>query len=191
MPQMSDPNFSGTITYICEHNEHGAMGIVINRPVQFSLSELLEQLEITFEGKEQAIYAGGPVQQDRGFVLHSCEPSNAEQRVENKPDSQEDKQNKEEWESTLQITPGIKLTTSKDILKAIAEGSGPNDFLIALGYAGWGEGQLEQELAENTWLCCPASASILFCPQNDKKMELAMAILGLDASQLNGQIGHA
>jgi len=191
MPQMSDPNFSGTITYICEHNEHGAMGIVINRPVQFSLGELLEQLEINFDGKEQVIFSGGPVQQDRGFVLHTCEPHDEKMQEGNKQGSQEGNQNKEEWESTLQISPSIKLTTSKDILRAISDGSGPDNFLIALGYAGWGEGQLEQELAENTWLCCPASERILFCPQNDKKMELAMGSLGLDASQLNGQIGHA
>jgi len=170
-----DPNFCGTLTYICEHNDQGAMGIVINRPVQFDINELFEQLEIPFsEGNEplfsKKIYSGGPVQQDRGFILHSGEPR---------------------WESTLEITPSLRLTTSKDILTAIAGRSGPEKFLIALGYAGWGSGQLEQELVENTWLTCPASEDILFHSKNADKFKLAMARLGIDTNQLNGQIGHA
>lgn len=172
---MLDPNFSGTLTYICEHNEQGAMGIVINRPTELSLMDLLEQLEIASIVHDETIYVGGPVQQDRGFILHRFDEECSQL----------------EYESTLDVTSQIRLTTSKDILKAISEGTGPQDFLIALGYAGWGEGQLEQELAENTWLCCPASADILFCPKNEKKMTLAMGQLGIDTNQLNGQIGHA
>ena len=182
MPQMKDPNFSGTLTYICEHNEQGAMGIVINRPADIGLSELLAQLDIDFTGNEQTVYAGGPVEQDRGFILHGSKLEAADL---------EEASEQLAWQSSLQITDEINLTTSKDILSAIADGSGPKDYVIALGYAGWGNGQLEQELAENTWLCCPANTEILFHQNNDKKMSLAMAIIGVDPSQLNGQIGHA
>ncbi|MDX1453478.1 MAG: YqgE/AlgH family protein, partial [Oleiphilaceae bacterium] len=141
MPQLLDPNFSGTITYLCEHNEHGAMGIVINRPTELSLQDILEQLEIPLKSDDQILYAGGPVQLERGFVLHT------DQR---------------EWQSSMNITPQIRLTSSKDILSAIANGEGPEQFLIALGYAGWGAGQLEQELADNAWLTCRANQEVMF-----------------------------
>lgn len=170
MPQLMDPNFSGTITYLCEHNEHGAMGIVINRPTELSLKDILAQLDIPLESDDQILYAGGPVQLERGFVLHT---------------------DTREWQSTMQITPHIRLTTSKDILSAIASGEGPDDFLIALGYAGWGAGQLEQELADNAWLTCRANHEVLFNTPDDDKFHEAMAILGIDSAQLNGQIGHA
>jgi putative transcriptional regulator len=170
MPQMKDPNFSGTLTYICEHNEQGAMGIIINRPADFGLSDILDQLDISPINSEQAVYFGGPVQQDTGFILHDGEQT---------------------WESTIDVSSKLKLTTSKDILMAIAKDQGPKRSLIALGYAGWGGGQLEDELAENTWLCCPASDSIIFLPENDKKLSLAMKSMGIDLDQLNGQVGHA
>lgn len=170
MPQMMDPNFSGTLTYLCEHNEHGAMGIVINRPSELMLGEIFEQLNFPFVGTDHPIYAGGPVQLERGFVLHN------------------DARN---WESSVQISPGVRLTTSKDILAAIAKGEGPEDYLVALGYAGWGAGQLEQELTDNAWVVCSASEEILFHTPDSEKQRKALSMLGIDSNQLSGQIGHA
>lgn len=147
------------------------MGIVVNRPTDIVLSELFEQLEIknTIEA-DARIFAGGPVQQDRGFIFHDGEQI---------------------WDSTMGLSSGLKLTTSKDILEAIAIGEGPETYLIALGYAGWGAGQLEGELTENTWLTCPGSKEILFAKDSDKKLTMAMDVLGIKADQLSGQIGHA
>ncbi len=170
MPQLLDPNFSSTLSYICEHDEYGAMGVTINRPSKFTLRKLLEQLNIPFNGEDQLIYIGGPVQQDRGFILHT------DNRL---------------WQSTLEINDHMRLTTSKDILEAIACGKGPENYLITLGYAGWGEGQLEEELLANAWLNCPADDDILFHTKHNDKFNKAMKKLGIDSSQLNGQIGHA
>lgn len=175
MPQMLDPNFSGTLTYICEHNEHGAMGITINKPADLSLADILEQLDISLQSKDQTVYAGGPVQFERGFVLHINS---------GKPGDQQ-------WQSSLKITEDINLTSSKDVLTAIGEGRGPEKFLVALGYAGWGAGQLEQELKENIWLTCTANPSVLFDSPCNEKFKDAVAILGIATNQLNGQIGHA
>lgn len=169
-PQMVDPNFSGTLTYLCEHDEHGAMGIIVNRPTELMLGEIFEQLNFPYEGDDHAIYAGGPVQLDRGFVLHTDE---------------------RDWESSIHIADNVRLTSSKDILAAIAEGDGPKDYLVALGYAGWGAGQLEQELTDNCWLVCSASEEILFHTPDQGKQDKALSLLGIDATQLNGQIGHA
>ena len=174
MPQMLDPNFSQALLYICEHNEDGAMGIIINRPIKLGLNDILEQLDFEPSSAEQAIYWGGPVQEDRGFIIHTS-PEKADVS----------------WESTLLISEGIRLTTSKDIIKAISEDQGPDKFVIALGYAGWGEGQLEQELAENTWLSCPANLDILFDKDSSDKRQRAINGLGITEHQLNAQIGHA
>ena len=170
MPQMLDPNFSGTLTYICKHDQFGAMGIVINRPSKLSLKSLLEQMDLPLKGKDHAIYAGGPVQLERGFVLHTGE---------------------QEWQSRTAISETIRLTTSKDILAAIADNHGPDHYLIALGYAGWGAGQLEQELAENVWLCCTANEEVMFNTPDADKLNKAIALLGIDTNQLNSQVGHA
>lgn len=170
MPQLEDPNFSGALTYICEHSTQGAMGIIVNKPSGLTLEEILEQLDIPSHSNQDIVYAGGPVQMDRGFILHSSEKT---------------------WESSMQITPNCCLTTSLDILEAIASDEGPSDYLIALGYAGWGAGQLEQELAENTWLTCQADQKILFDTPNSKKLNAAMASLGVNASQLSSKMGHA
>lgn len=171
MPQMEDPNFSGTLTYMCDHNSDGAMGVVINRPTDISLAELLEQLGIKMTIKSDAlVHAGGPVQQDRGFIFHDGDQI---------------------WDSSLRLSEGLTLTTSKDILEAIAIGEGPETFLIALGYAGWGAGQLEEELTQNTWLTCPSSKEILFSADSTRKLSMAMDVLGIKADQLSGQIGHA
>ncbi|UZE96541.1 YqgE/AlgH family protein [Alkalimarinus alittae] len=170
MPRMKDPNFDGAVTYICDHNEHGAMGIVINRPMDMTLGEVLAQLDFGGEDIDSLIYAGGPVQMERGFVLHTPQG---------------------EWQSSLKISEGICLTTSRDILEALATDQGPAENLVALGYAGWGAGQLEQEIAENCWLTCPSDAAILFRTAHDKKFEAAISLLGFDPSQLSDQTGHA
>lgn len=173
MPQLADPNFFHTVTYICEHTPEGALGIVINRPMELTLGDILEHMEIEVSAPSVAatpVYMGGPVQQERGFVLHH--PVQA-------------------WESTLRITEQIGLTTSRDILRAIAGGEGPGQALIALGYAGWGAGQLERELADNAWLSGPADESILFDSPDQERWQRAAALLGVDLNLLSGDAGHA
>ena len=170
MPQMRDPNFDGTVTYICDHNEHGAMGIIINRPLELRLGDILGQLDLGGQDIDRPVYGGGPVQMERGFVLHSPQG---------------------EWDSSLQLSEGVSLTTSKDILAALASEQGPEKNLVALGYAGWGAGQLEQEIAENCWLTCPSNEEILFHTPYSKIFNTAIALLGFDLSQLSDQAGHA
>ena len=173
MPALMDPNFYHTVTYLCEHNEEGAMGIIINRPAGLKLGEVLEQIDITSVEErlvDQPVYAGGPVQPDRGFVIHP-------------PGST--------WDSTLQVNDQVSVTTSKDILQAIAEGKGPQHMLVALGYAGWGAGQLEQEMADNTWLSGPADTDIIFHCNADKRWSAAAKLLGVDLNLISGDAGHA
>lgn len=173
MPSLSDPNFHHTTTYLCEHNEEGALGIVINRPMEMQLADILDHMEITTEIEAvatQTVYMGGPVQNDRGFVLH--EP------VGN-------------WEATLQVTDSIGLTSSRDILEAIAQGRGPQHALISLGYAGWGGGQLEEELAANAWLSGPASRKVVFETPIEQRWAAAAALIGVDLNLLSGDAGHA
>lgn len=173
MPGLADPNFTHTVTYICEHNDEGAMGIVINRPMIVTLGDILEQMEVEPSKSvdiQQQVFEGGPVQTEHGFVIHS--PVGA-------------------WESSLTITPDIALTTSRDILSAIGHGEGPQHYLIALGYAGWGPGQLEEEMAQNAWLSGPASQKILFDTPLEKRWAAAAALLGVDLNLLSSDIGHA
>lgn len=173
MPSLADPNFFHSVTYICEHSAEGALGIVINRPADLTLSEVLEHMQITpasIEVGDEAVYIGGPVQPERGFVLH-------------RPPKH--------WDSTLRITPSLAVTTSKDILEAIAKGQGPERALIALGYAGWGPGQLEQEMASNAWLSGPADESIIFDISPEKRWQAAAAAMGVDLSRLCSDVGHA
>ena len=173
MPNLLDPNFFHSVTYICEHNQHGAMGIVVNQPIDLTLGDLKDQLKfesVDDAALQQPIYRGGPVENERGFVLHS--PMG-------------------EWESTLEISEDISVSTSQDIITAIAAGDGPDESLIALGYAGWGEGQLEQELVENSWLSGPADTRIIFETSIEKRWEAAARLIGIDINQLTGDIGHA
>lgn len=172
MPALEDPNFSRTVTYICEHNEEGALGIVINRPSELVLGDLLGHLEIECDSDcaRAPVHVGGPVQRERGFVLH---PSAGD------------------WEASIEIGGSISVTTSRDILEALASGGGPERFLVALGYAGWGPGQLEQEMAENAWLSGPAEASVIFDTQDDQRWRAAAALLGVDLSLLSADSGHA
>jgi len=173
MPAMADTCFSKTLTYICEHNEQGALGIVINRAVDLTLESLFDQLKIPCNNSDPKILPvlfGGPVQQDRGFVLH--QPIG-------------------DWQATLTINHELGLTTSPDILQAIANGEGPEKVLVTLGYSGWGPGQIEHELAQNDWLTVAASPSIMFDLSPDERLPAAMQMLGIDFSSLSGEVGHA
>ncbi len=173
MPGLQDSNFFHTVTYICEHNEDGAMGIILNRPTDLHLNDIVGQMDIPAAeagAGEQIIYLGGPVQTDRGFVLHT--PAR-------------------QWASTLQINPEIGVTTSRDILQAMVDGEGPEKSLVALGYAGWGPGQLEQELSANAWLSGPADQAIIFDLEPEKRWEAAARLLGVDLNLLSGETGHA
>jgi len=172
MPALADPNFSQTVTLICEHNERGALGIVVNRPSELTLADIFAQLSLASEDPglgQQTVFHGGPVQTDRGFVLHDGDA----------------------WESSLEISPSLRVTTSRDILTALARGEGPANWLVALGYAGWGAGQLEQEMVANAWLSVPAEAGIIFSTPVDQRYRAAAALLGVDLSQLSNSAGHA
>jgi putative transcriptional regulator len=173
MPNLNDPNFSHTVAYLCQHNREGALGIVINRPAEIGIREILEQLHIKpLSDKVNAIqvYSGGPVQQERGFVIHT-------------PNTR--------WDSTLVVSETIALTTSRDILEALAIGEGPDKILIALGYAGWGEGQLEKEIIDNAWLNTPFAEQILFDTPVDQRWNEAAGQIGIDIKRLTMPAGHA
>jgi putative transcriptional regulator len=173
MPTVQEGVFAGTLTYICEHNENGALGVVVNRPTSLTMGAMFEQVNIPLRQAElqsAPIYFGGPVQPERGFVLH---------------DTQRD------WESTLRINDKLSLTTSKDILEAMASGDGPRNIIVTLGYAGWDQGQLEHELTENIWLTVPASEHILFDLPPEERLAAAMALLGVDYASLSEEAGHA
>jgi putative transcriptional regulator len=183
MPSMEDPNFSRTVTIICEHNQDGAMGITINQPTTLFVDELLSNFDVTKSDSKDTedkprksihnhdpVYAGGPVQIDRGFILHDS-----------------DKQ----WESTHMIDNDLSLTTSEDILLEITQGRGPQNTLIALGYAGWGAGQLEQELSANAWLTVPYDADIIFDTPIEKRWQSAATKIGIDLHLISNQAGHA
>jgi len=173
MPSMEDPNFAKTVTLICEHNDEGAMGIVINRKTDIGLDEVYEQMKIESSAeakKDQMVHIGGPVQEQRGFILH--DGGNA-------------------YDSTMKITDDLFITTSRDILEEMAQGKGPEHSLIALGYAGWSPGQLEDEVLNNAWLTSPANNDILFEMPNDRRWEAAAKMVGVDIHQISGQAGHA
>jgi putative transcriptional regulator len=173
MPALSDPNFHHTATYICEHNDEGALGLVINRPTDLQLGEILEHMGIEATAGDisgQPVCLGGPVQNDRGFVLH---------------------QPVGDWEATLKVTELTGITSSRDILEAIARGEGPEKTFITLGYAGWGAGQLEQELAANAWLSGPADSRIVFDTPYEQRWEAAAGLIGVDIKLLSGEAGHA
>ncbi len=173
MPNLKDPNFERTVTYICTHNEKGAMGIVINKPLSIELGDIFKQLDIpvnnTIDNSKQ-IFRGGPVQANQGFILH---------------------QKSSQWDSSVVISDEMCLTTSRDILEAIAIGAGPTKSLIAFGYAGWGEGQLEQELMDIVWLSGPAALEIIFTTPFDQCWRAAADHLGIDVEKLSTDIGHA
>jgi putative transcriptional regulator len=173
MPGMLDPNFSTTVTLVCEHNDEGALGIVINRPTTLQLRELFEQLSVDdadAQAADNPVLAGGPVGMERGFVLHGPEHS---------------------YESTLEVSNEIRLTLSRDIIEALAAGRGPTQALVALGYAGWGAGQLEEEMLANSWLNVPATPDIVFDTPFAERWNTAARSLGIDISALPTDAGHA
>ena len=194
MPQMADPRFSGTVIYVCEHSPQGALGLVINRPTELTLATLFERVDIDLDSESDAtsqdqsqnhsrhpsrsaallnspVYAGGPVQTDRGFVLH--DPTDTE------------------YGSTLNVDGGLTLTTSRDVLEALAGGTGPGRVLVALGYTGWDEGQLDDEMARNAWLTVPADPNIIFDVPNEARFNAAIGLLGFNPAMLSGEAGHA
>jgi putative transcriptional regulator len=173
MPTLMDPNFYRTVTYLCAHSSEGAMGIVINRPLELHLGEVLGHMEIESSNpyvNNIPVYQGGPVQRERGFVLHH-------------PAGQ--------WDAVLQVSTEIAVATSRDILTAIARGEGPERIVVALGYAGWGAGQLERELSENAWLSGPADTRLIFDVPYQERWESAVRLLGVDLERLSGEAGHA
>ncbi len=173
MPTMQDPNFDRTVTFICQHNEEGALGIVINRVVNLTVGEILDQMRIAYgeyRDAESQVHYGGPVQSERGFILH---------------------QNLGTWDSTLPVTGEIGLTTSRDILEALAINNGPDRYLLALGYAGWGSGQLENEIKQNAWLNGPADSEIIFETPIEQRWSAAASRLGVDLNTLSPEAGHA
>ena len=179
MPGMVDPNFAGSVIYLFEHTERGAMGLVVNRPTEVDLATLFDKIELKLEIVpllDQPVYFGGPVQIERGFVLH--EP-NAELL----------------YSSSLAVPNGLTMTTSKDVLEAVAVGNGPRKFLMTLGYAGWGAGQLEEEITLNGWINVPLTreqmADIIFDTPSSQRYERTMSHLGFDPSHLSGEAGHA
>lgn len=177
MPSMDDPVFDGTVIYICEHNEHGAMGLVINRPTDMTVAELFDRIDLQLEvipnshplSKKNVLF-GGPVHSDRGFVLHA--PMG-------------------EFSSSLQVTDEISFTTSRDVLEMIASGEAPERLLLSIGYAGWDSGQLEQEISDNGWLTVLADPSVLFDTPLDERFNASMRLLGFDPLMLTSEAGHA
>jgi putative transcriptional regulator len=173
MPNMADPYFSRTLTYVCEHNDQGALGLVVNRPIDMTLQALFERLSLSLRSPELSdapIYFGGPVQTDRGFVLHEPQGS---------------------WQSTLRLREENGHNTSKDILEAVGRGQGPRRLLVTLGYAGWSPGQLEHEISQNAWLTVEARDAIIFDTPAEERLPAAMELLGLDYARLQDAAGHA
>jgi putative transcriptional regulator len=173
MPNMADPHFSRTLTYICEHNEQGALGLVVNRPIDMNLATLFERVDLELKDRRLGalpVYYGGPVQSDRGFVLHQPVGS---------------------WSSTLVVRDRIGLTTSRDILEALAMRTGPEKLLVTVGYAGWAAGQLEHEIKQNAWLTVEAREQIIFDLPAEERLVAAMGLLGIDFASLSDEAGHA
>lgn len=173
MPGLMDPNFYRTVTYVCAHSAEGAMGIVINRPANISLGEVLSQMELEARDpkiNEMPVFQGGPVHRERGFIVY---------------------QPLGHWDSMIKVSDTCGIATSRDILEAMCRGKGPEKTLVALGYAGWGAGQLEQELAENAWLSGPADENILFNLPAEERWHRAAELLGVDVGRLSSQAGHA
>jgi|TARA_B110000908_G_scaffold160346_1_gene203484 putative transcriptional regulator len=182
MPTLADSYFNKTVTYICEHNDEGAMGVIINLPVNLSLNELLTQLEeekdkghaeesnIYTDKLEQPVLSGGPLARERGFVLHSPQSG---------------------WSSSLSLSDDIMITTSKDILLSLGTKEAPECYIVTLGYAGWGPGQLEEELISNSWLTTAADADILFNTPLEQRWKKATEKLGIDIAHLSSDVGHA
>ncbi len=173
MPGMADPNFDETLILLAEHNAEGAMGLILNRTMPFDLGSLFQRIDLTLPDKQlaaQPVLSGGPVQSDRGFVLH---------------------REAGQWQATIQISRALSLTSSRDILESMAQEAGPTDVVVTLGYAGWAPGQLEAELAQNAWLSVQADANLIFDLPLEQRLGAAFGLLGVDPTLLHGAAGHA
>ncbi|MCH8181368.1 MAG: YqgE/AlgH family protein [Proteobacteria bacterium] len=177
MPGMVDDNFAGSVVYLCEHSGNGALGLVINRPTDLQLKQLFEKVDLSLDRADLAdrpVFFGGPVQTERGFVLHD---SLGEEGGH--------------YNSTLKIASGLEMTTSRDVLEALSNGAGPKRVFITLGYAGWSAGQLEEEISRNGWLTVKADPELIFTTPVEQRYDKALALLGIDRSFLMGEAGHA
>jgi putative transcriptional regulator len=173
LPALADPNFSRSVALVCQHDDEGAMGVVVNRASEYTLGEVFRQMGIDSDDADlnaRPVLAGGPVHPERGFVLHD---------------------GKREWDSSLAITDGLYVTTSRDVLEAMARGEGPASVTVALGCAGWGAGQLEHELVENSWLTVPADAEVLFALPLEARWQAAAGRIGVDLARIADYSGHA
>jgi putative transcriptional regulator len=173
MPSLNDGFFNQAVTYICEHDENGSFGIIINQETGIKLKQVLDEMKIDADedcDANKPVFIGGPVEQGRGFILH-------------RPPG--------EWQSSLKVNESVALTTSRDILESLAHNDGPTDSLVALGYAGWAAGQLEDEIARNTWLSCPADEQIIFNTPVGERWKAAAKLIGIDLSLLSNDAGHA
>lgn len=176
MPGMADDTFAGSVVYLCEHSQRGALGLVINKPIDIKLKSLFEKVELELDGEglgAQPVFYGGPVQTERGFVLH-------EHMGEPEP-----------FSSTMTVPNGLSMTTSRDVLEALAEGGGPKKVLVTLGCSGWSAGQLEEELGRNGWLTVQADPAVIFDTPVEKRYDRAVSLLGFDPRMLSQEAGHS
>jgi putative transcriptional regulator len=177
MPGMADDTFAGAVVYLCEHNERGALGLVINKPIDITLKDLFERVDLTLaraDLSDAVVFFGGPVHTERGFVLHDRRSDDSGH-----------------YNSSLQVPGGLEMTTSKDVLEALSQGAGPKRIFVTLGYSGWGAGQLEDELSRNGWLNVAADPGIIFDSPVEQRYDHALALLGISRSMLSQEAGHA
>ncbi len=182
MPGLEDAIFSKSVVYVCEHTPRGALGLVINKPAGMTMASLFGKVELTLQRQDltdSPVFQGGPVQIERGFILHESVFAEA------------DKPEQPLYASSMTIPGGLEMTTSKDVLEALSSGSGPRKVLVSLGYSAWGEGQLETELGENSWLTVDADQTVIFDTPVEQRYDKALALLGLQAWMISSQVGHA
>jgi len=180
MPSLREGTFAGTVVYLCEHTEKGALGLVINKPIDITLKHLFEKVELSLDRDdlaEKPVYFGGPVQTERGFVLHESLGGEGDEGGH--------------YNSSLRIPGGLEMTTSKDVLEALSSGAGPKKVLVTLGYSGWGAGQLEDEMSRNGWINVGAEPGIIFDTPVEERYDKALSLLGINANMLSGEAGHA
>jgi len=180
MPSLREGTFAGTVVYLCEHTEKGALGLVINKPIDITLKHLFEKVELSLDRDdlaEKPVYFGGPVQTERGFVLHESLGGDGDEGGH--------------YSSSLRIPGGLEMTTSKDVLEALSSGAGPKKVLVTLGYSGWAAGQLEEEMSRNGWINVVAEPGIIFDTPVEQRYEKALSLLGINANMLSGEAGHA
>jgi putative transcriptional regulator len=192
MPGMQDPAFANSVVYMCEHSERGALGLVINKPADMSLKRLFEKVDLPLARADLSdahVFNGGPVQTERGFVLHEAMHATSAEGAEVEPGT--DKKNLSIYASTMSMDGGLEMTTSKDVLEALSTGAGPRKVLITLGYSSWAQGQLESEIAENSWLTVSADPAVIFDTPIDQRYKRAMGLLGLEPWMISREAGHA